>query len=333
MLGALILTACGGQGGTSSSSTDSGTNEQTREPSQESKELTKLTFSLGYTTTLETLAPEIAIDKGFFEEEGLEVDLVEYGGGSALMQAYAAGEAKIGISASTTTIQAAAKGVPVKMVAMALNPLAEYVVVRSDLGITDPAQLKGRTIGITRQGSLTEMEAKLVTEQAGLQPGDYNLAPLGTVQAMKAALEEKQADAAVMFGPLVSQMVVDGTGQVLVRMSDVVPQASNEMIGASSSFIEEHPEQIQAFLRGYFKAIQWMKDNPDETIEIISSSFQIAPEVAKDYYESNIEHLSADGVIDRKGLEWTAESLQKLNLVDSKPDLDSMVDDSFTPAN
>lgn len=333
LLMSLVLTAaCGGQ--TSKTPNQPASTPEPKPAAEAPKPApspVKLTFSLGYTTTLETLAPQIAVDKGFFKEVGLDVDFVEYSGGSAMQQAFAAGEAKIGISASTTIVQGAFKGVPVKMVALAADPLMEYVVVRPDLKLTDPKQLAGKTIGVTRQGSLTEMEAKLVTDAAGLKADQFKIAPLGTVQAMRAALEEKKVDAAVMFGPLVAQMVVDKTGQILVKMADVVPAASNEMIVASEKFIKEKPDQIKAFLKAYFKAMKWMKQNPDETIKIVSTSFKINPEVAKEYYNTNIKYMSEDGAINMKGLEWTAQSAQSLKLIDGKPDLAKMIAPEFTP--
>lgn len=285
----------------------------------------------GYDGTTEIVAFHAAADRGFYQQNGLNVKFVQVGGGGALAEAFAAKAVNYGITASFTATAAISHNVPIKIVALALDPLLEVLVVRPDAGIEKIQDLKGKRLAITRQGSLTEFETLYVVNKAGLTRGDVQIVPLGSVGAMRTALARKQIDGAMMFGVDVNQAEFDRVGKPLQPMVKLAPHAGNESFAARTDFIQKEPDVIRALLRAYYQAVHYISRNPDYTTSLFVKLYNVEKAIAAAYYADTIALLSRDGQFSLEGLEFMMKGAVSLKLIPAPIPLDRVITREFVP--
>lgn len=292
---------------------------------------TAIDIAQSYDGTTEILALHAAADRGYYQQNGLSVKIAQMGGGSALAEALAARAINYGIGASFSMAAAIQHGVPVKLVALALDPLLEVLIVRPDAGIAKIQDLKGKRIAITRQASLTDFETAFVVNKAGLAPGDVQIVPLGTVGAMRTALARKQIDGAMMFGVDVDQVEFDRVGTPLVRMHDLAPHAGNESFVARADFIQKEPNVIRALLRSHYQAVAYISRNPDYAAALFQKLYNVDRSIAAAYYADTIGLISYDGRFSLDGLDFMMKAAVSLKLIDRPLPVEQIITREFVP--
>src|SRR5262249_49026896 len=213
-------------------------------------------------------ATEVGIAAKTFEQEGLEVVATGFRGDAQLQQAMAAGSVDVGLG-SGPSLGFRVKGAPAIGVAGmygAPNNLALLVPVNSPL--KSPADLKGRRIGVTTTGSLTDWLVRELSRQQGfcsdgitvLALGSIPAPPppapgLGSIQARLAALERGELDATVQEAANGYQLEDEGKTRNLLLFGSIVKDFYTHVIYATDEMIEKRPDLLRRFLRGWFRTI------------------------------------------------------------------------------
>jgi NitT/TauT family transport system substrate-binding protein len=210
----------------------------------------------------------VAQDRGYFAEEGLEVEFVRTPSLNEVIPAVSTGEmdaASGGIGAAL--FNAVARGLPMKMVADrgTLGPGSGYMslVIRKDLlesgQVRDFADLRGLTIAASSAGAITELVTVKAAERGGLRPADVKVVYLG-IGDTPAALVNRSIDGAMALEPNVTLIVNQGSGDVFRTTNDIVPNLTVGVVMYADNFIRAKPEAARRFMVAYLRGIRDFND-------------------------------------------------------------------------
>lgn len=202
----------------------------------------------------------VAKEKGFFERHGVQVEPVYYDIFSDTYPDLAAGQIDAGLIAIGDSINIDRTS-PVKVVAVHDNGGDDAIVARPE--IISIENLRGGTIG-TQIGSQYELTVTQMLKSAGMNAGEVNLASIYPEDGI-AALESNQAQAVYIWEPYLSEAVSKGY-RILYppEQQHLFP----DLIVFRKSVIDQRPEDVRAFLRAWFDAVNYRLENPEETRSI-----------------------------------------------------------------
>lgn len=244
----------------------------------------------------------VALEKGFFKTEGLDVTATDIPGGPKAMAAVIGGSAEIGNLAYFHVMKAIQKGSDLVAFACPLNQWPMAYLMKSDMmqkkGITIKSSLdekikamKGLKIGVTSPGSGTDVIPRAFLKNRGIDPEkEVFIVPFGPVGAGVAAFEQGKIDVFQWSSPIPEMLEAKGVGKVIFNMSNGdVPEFNGYMWDSyftTRKFYKENRETLVAFTRAIMKAIQYINENRKGTLEVIQKTFsEASPElVEKSYY-------------------------------------------------
>jgi NitT/TauT family transport system substrate-binding protein len=231
-----------------------------------------LDFRLNWTLYGEHAPFFVGVDKGFYLDEGLDVNVMEGSGSSTTVKLIGNGTNIIGYADSGTMMQGVTRGVPVKAVAVLLQTSPMSFIFKADKPIKTMEELKGKSIAITAgDASLAQLSALL--SKHGMTEEDIQLVVVANPAGKETAILEDQAD--TFMGYYIDQpmRMEKNTGVDLdwTTTQDIggVTTVSSAII-VSDRTIDEDPELVEKFVRATQRAVQYSIDNPEEAAEIFA---------------------------------------------------------------
>ena len=260
-----------------------------------------------------------------------EIVAIGFRGDAQLQQAMAAGSVDVGLG-SGPSLGFRVKGAPAVGVAGmygAPNNLALLVPVNSP--IRSPADLKGKRIGVTTTGSLTDWLVRELSRQQGFGSDGIKIVALGSIQARLAALERGELDGTVQEAANGYQLEEEGKTRNLLLFGSIAKDFYTHVIYANDDTIEKRPDLLRRFLRGWFRTIAFMRANKDFTVQSEAKTLDISPRVVAKVYDAQMPSFSADGAWDPKAIEVIRHSLKELGILPEVPDAKALYNDKFVP--
>ena len=240
---------------------------------------------------------EIAKRKGFYKEEGLNVQAVVVRTGLQAT-ALAAGDLDYS-SVGGAVIRAAAKGMPVKVV-MGWWDRPLHIMVGKP-GVKDIKELKQKRIAISSIGSTPHVMVREALKGAGMDPDrDVIFMTIGGSSARLAALQAGTVDATPLDVAFVEQVDKLGLSNFLY-FGDIVDLPLGGL-GVSAEKIKSNPEQIKKMIRATLKGLRFFKNNKEETLEILKHHLNISSRYAGRVYDFAVRSLSEKGDVGKKSL-------------------------------
>jgi NitT/TauT family transport system substrate-binding protein len=271
----------------------------------------------------------VALDKGFFGQEGLTVEFVPFRGGPNLVKAVIAGEILLGAAGSTDILVFREAGMPLKMVATQTEGNHFTLNVAPD--IQKAADLKGKAIGVTLVGSTTWVFARLFAKEQGWDPDrDVKVVALGALDAQLAALSRKETHAFVWGdGGAVTEQ--QGKSRVLMRLDRVTPRWISQIQYVSEDGIKKQGDQIRKVVRGLFRAQRFMSDKPQEAAEVASKKLGWSVEATQAAHKISGPLMSADGTISVEALKTMQDVLLEHGVIKKRLPLEEHYTKEFIP--
>ena len=193
---------------------------------------------------------EVGIQTGIFKKHGVEIETITLAGGAKVHQAMVAGSLDIGLG-SGPDWGFLAKGAPEKGVGQMAGPLLNIAVtVRNDGSIKSIADLKGKNIGVTTAGSLTDWCARELSRRQGWGSDGMNVVGLGSPNGMVSALMAKNVDAMSISVETSLDLESKGQAKMLVNFGDTIKTFITHVIFATDDMMNKRPDQLRGFLRG-----------------------------------------------------------------------------------
>jgi ABC-type nitrate/sulfonate/bicarbonate transport system substrate-binding protein len=274
---------------------------------------------------------EVGVEVGTFRKHGLELEVSAFAGDARMQQGLVSDSIDIGFG-SGPGMAFMAKGVPAKAVAaMAGAPMNMSMVVLYDSPIRTLDEIKGKRIGITTVGSLTDWLLKRVVADKRWSPGDVTAVTVGGMDSTKAALKTRQIDGVVFA--LESGYALEAVKEwrVLAPLAPFAPDFHTHVIFARNELIAGKPELVERFLRGWFETIAFMRADKPRSVEITAKVLNLDPAVISRVYDEQIGIFTSDGRFDPKALAVLRRSLVEMGLLPTEPDDAVMLTTRFLP--
>jgi NitT/TauT family transport system substrate-binding protein len=267
----------------------------------------KVRFSVSAASIAE-MPFRIAHLKGFYRDEGIDVESI-FIRGQIGMQALLGGSVDY-TSASGSTIAAAVRGIPVKLVFIAsAKPQFDLIAQPQIRSVQD---LKGKNVGISSRGGAIDLLTQLIVQKHGLVPNkDVISLVVGGQEDTILALRAGRIAAALLTPPRPMILQREGFNR-LAYSGDYMPTYPSGGIGVTDEKIKTAPADIFAFVKGSVRGLQFARQNRAETIKILSSYFNIKdPALAESFFELYLSRLPANGSADDPWMKGAIEFTQK----------------------
>ncbi len=274
---------------------------------------------------------DVGMATGQFAGQGLDIEASAFGGDAKLQQALTADGIDIGIG-SGPGMAFMAKGVPAKAVAaMAGIPTNMAVMVSSNSAIKTVDDLKGKRIGVTTVGSLTDWIGKRIGVVKGWGPAGIAIVAIGGMEPARAAMKTNQIDGYI--SSLESGYALEEAGEwrVITAATPFVDHFITHVIFARDEMIASRPQAVRAFLRGWFRTIAFMKANKAQTVAITAKVLDLTPAVIGRAYDEEIGIFSDDGVFDPRAVAVLKQSFIEMGLLKEIPPDKVMFTTEFVP--
>ena len=270
--------------------TGCGASENTAE-SADKKDLEKITFVLDWTPNTNHTGLYVAQELGYFEEAGLEVEIVQPPEDGAVVLV-ASGKAQFGVSFQDSLAPAFVEGeaIPVTAVASVIQHNTSGIISRAGEGMDTPKGMEGHSYA-TWNGSIELATVQKVMEADG---GDYSKLELipSTVTDEVSALKTNSVDSIwIFYGWAGVKTELENLATDYFAFADIDPVFDyyTPVIIAGNQFLEENPETAKAFLSALSKGYEFAMEKPEEAADILCAA---APELDKELVVASQEYLA-----------------------------------------
>ena len=285
-----MLVGCGAK--EDAGKTTAGTeNTESLQTSEEEKELEKITFVLDWTPNTNHTGLYAAQKLGYFEEAGLEVEIVQPPEDGAVVLV-ASGKAQFGVSFQDSLAPALIEGdaIPVTAVASVIQHNTSGIISRAGEGMDRPKGMAGHSYA-TWNGAIELATIEKVVEADG---GDYSKVELipSTVTDEVSALKTNSVDSIWIFYAWAGvKTELEGLETDYFAFADIDPVFDyyTPVIISGNKFLEENPETAKAFLSALSKGYEFAIENPEEAAEILCDA---APELDKELVVASQKYLA-----------------------------------------
>jgi NitT/TauT family transport system substrate-binding protein len=280
----------------------------------------QIALAVGGKSALYYLPLTICERLGYFKEQGLDVAINDFRGGSQSLMALVGGSVDVVTGAYEHIIRTQAKGQDIRAV-IELGRFPGIVVgVRKErtASYKSAADLKGMKIGVTAPGSSTNFFVMYMMSKAGLKPTDASYIGVGIGPSVVAAITKGEIDAVVNLDPMITKLERDG--DIKVVADSRTEEGTRAIFGGSNpaavlylkhDFIDKNPNTVQALVNAFYKTLKWINAATPE---------QIAATVPEEYFlgdrelylaavKANKPVYSITGIIPPDGMKSAADML------------------------
>jgi len=312
--------------------------DTTNASSSEKEELTKVTFRMHWTPTTSWVPYMLALDKGFYAEEGLDVEFLAVKGSPLAVKIIASKGNDFGMASANTVLTGKTKGMPLKVVAVIWQRSLGSVIYNLESGIESPGDLEGKKIGSDLEGNLHQ-EFLGFAKKNNIDLEKVEIVPLsGTPQRVQ-ALIRGDVDGIIMNYHK-TETILDNAGFTQhgrLAFDDYGINIYGQTLIAHEDTIKEKPEIVRKLVRATLKALEYSIANPEEAAQSLVNHFpemNAADEIAK--FNKMKRVLKTDETI-RYGFGYqTQESWENLQdlwfdlgLIDKKIDVNTLFTNEF----
>lgn len=266
MTAALALTACSAESG--GEDTDEG--------------LTPVTVAV--IPIADTAPIWLGVAEGFFEDEGLDVQIETAGGGAAIVPGVVSGDFEFGFSNYVSLFFANDKGLGLSVVANGATAREDLkrdfggVVVKSDSDIQTPADLAGKTVAVNTLANIGDTTISQIVTDAGGDASTIQFTEVGFPDA-PAAVEGGNVDAAWIVEPFLSQAVEAGARVITYNFNGFDPELDVAGYFTSNETLESQPELVEKFRAAMNRSLEYANENPDAVRAILATYTTMPPEL------------------------------------------------------
>ena len=278
---------------------------------KESSNLTKV--KVAEVTHSVFYAPQyVALEEGYFKDEGLDIELTLTSGANNVMAAVLSEDADIGLSGSEATIYVYNKGEKdyIKTFAQLTQKDGSFLVARKDIQNFTVEDLKGQYVIGGRQGGMPEMTLEYALKQNNIDPkNDLTIDTSIDFASMAGAFIGETGDYVALFEPQATQIVNQGYGYKVAQLGTLTDNVPYTAYNARSSYIEENPEIIKGFTRAIQRGLDFIHEkSSDEITTAIMNQF---PDTSYNDLKTAVESY-LDNDTWPKTTEFTKESFDHL---------------------
>lgn len=228
----------------------------------------------------------MAKESGAFEKNGIQADLIFISSGPVVVQALIGGDLHGGSAATNAVVNAILSGAPIIGVAGTANRPYHRLYVQPEINRVE--DLKGKTLGVTRFGSITDNLTRILLRKAGLE-GAVNVRQMGGTLEVAAAFQNRQIAGAVT-GDL--RVAPPSQPKLLIKLLDFGIPYSMNTITVSRDYLRRAPETVERIVRAYAEGVAFMNQQKERSIKAIMKYAHMRdPKDAEEHYRDSVTYL------------------------------------------
>lgn len=281
----------------------------------------------------------VAHGKKFFQDEGLEVELLTAQAGPLAMQALLAGQVQFCATGHGLIANLYNKGKPTTIVNQMQSRCTFYLMGRPDIKqITD---LKGKNVGCTKIGAESYAIARALVGREGLDPNkDVTFVGVGGMGTTASALANNRCQAVIGWQPLTHKFEKEGKSSRLATLNTEkgsqrhfgAPGYSFTIIEVTNDYLKKRPEIVQKFVNALVRAEKWIqKAKVDEMAQVAQPYFMnMDKEILKASIQEDLPAFSPTGIVDKSSHDAVIRVWMDAGLLDKPVPFEAIVDNSFS---
>ena len=281
-------------------------------------------IAVGGKTALYYLPLTITERLGYFKDEGLNVRISDFPGGTRSLEAVVGGSADVVAGAYEHTINMQSR--KQNFQAFVLTGAAPQITVAISSKLASkyhsPKDLKGLKVGISAPGSSTNMVINYLAAQGGLKPTDFAVIGVGAGATVIAAVDQGRVDVISQTDPAVT--ILEKAGKVTVIAETRTPEGTAKIFGgpmpaaslyAPVEFIKKNPNTVQALTNATVRALKWMQDaSPQQILATVPEEYLLGNKAMYLFAYNNVKTAySRDGYFSDAGAKTTLKALASFN--------------------
>ena len=300
----------------------------------------KVSIAVGGKAAFYYLPLTIAERLGYFKDEGLDVEISDFDGGSKALQAVVGGSADVVSGAWENTIDQQPKGLQLQGFALqGRYPMIVVAVAKAKAAnYKSPKDLKGMKIGVSAPGSSTNRVVLHLLAKDGLKGEDVAIIGVGTSSGVIAALTSGQVDAVSNLDPAMAML--ESMGAVTVVADTRTAKGTEAVFGSADmpaaalyapiSFIQKNPNTVQALTNATVRALLWMQEaTPQQILDTVPEEYLLGDKAMYLYsFHSVRPAFSKDGLFSEAGAKTTLKVLATFNPAIKPAEI--KLDDTYT---
>ena len=315
-----LLAGCG--------STEAASDSQSTDTQAESDDDT-IVINTCLATGMTGAVNNFAIEKGLYKELGIEFNNVEWSSNDEVLSLITRGEIDFADGDPSAYIPGISNGVPAKLVGNMWRYSGCYWLIAKD-GIDSIADLKGKTVGTAAAAGGMKLSVLKMLESEGIGEDDVELVANGVYQGAYATFTSGEVDATIIHNPYAALAEAEGTGHILGRAWDYIPDYYTGTLIASDRIINEDPEKLQRVITAYYKVHEEVKNEYfDEFIAWAAEKMNTDEEVMRKAVESEIDVWTDYPVIPVDRVNNTIDILHQYGWLDENVTAEGTYDNTF----
>jgi ABC-type nitrate/sulfonate/bicarbonate transport system substrate-binding protein len=251
-------------------------------PAQAQTKMTVAYSSIGPMATGVWMAKE----SGAFEKYGLQADIILITSGPVSVQSLIGGDLQVVSAASNAVVNAILNGAPIIAVGGTANRPYHRLFVQPEINRME--DLRGKSLGVTRFGSITDNLSRILLRKYGLE-GAVNVRQLGGTIEVAAAFQNR-----LIAGAVTSELRVAPPSEpkILVRLVDMGIPYSMNMIAVQRDYLRRSPEAVESMVRAYVDGLAFMRRNKERALKIIAKYGRLNDaKLIDQFYDDAITYL------------------------------------------
>jgi len=274
---------------------------------------------------------EVGVDAHIWDKVGLKLDITSFKGDAQLQQGMTAGQIDFGLGGGPA-MGYRAKGVPAIAVASMYGPPSDMAIVIADNGqVKSINDLKGKKLGVTTSGSLTDWLVHELARREGWGSDGIQSVAMGSTEARIAALKSGEIAGSVQDIGVGYELESQNQGRVFQTFGNFVQKFETHVLFATDDMVNKHPDITQRFLTGWFMTVAYMRTHKAETVHSIAPVLGESEAIVGRLYDNDMPDMSRNGAWDAASVEAVAKSLKELGIMDTEPDPKTIYSTKFVP--
>jgi ABC-type nitrate/sulfonate/bicarbonate transport system substrate-binding protein len=266
------------------------------------------------------------VERGFFEQEGLDVKVQPSQGGAEAIPAIVSGDVQVAGSNAVSVLLATTEGLDLRMIAPGTfaRPQKDFsaIMVSSDGPIRAAQDLEGKRIAVNTLKNVTEVTAREALAKEGVDPSSLRLTEIPFPE-MAQAVAKGDVDAAFLIEPFVTVAEKEGLRTLARPYNDTQQGLQVGSYVAQSGYAEENADVVEGFAKGVARTAEAIEQEPEQFRSFLHKASELPPEAAK---AVTLPKWGAQS--DRESLDLLADLMVKYRLAKEEPAVDELLQGS-----
>ena len=261
---------------------------------------------------------------GYFKEEGLNVRISDFPGGTRSLQAVVGGSADVVSGSFEHTINMQSKGQMFKAFVLsgAAPQISVGIVTSRAAAYKSPKDLKGLKVGVSAPGSSTNMVANYLLAKGGLKPTDVSIIGIGAGAGVIAAVDQGRVDVVSQTDPAVT--ILEREGKIKIIAETRTPAGTEKLFGgpmpaaslyAPVEFLKKYPNTVQALTNAMVRTLLWLQEaSPQQVLATVPEDYLLGNKAMYLFAFNNVKPaFSKDGMFSEAGARTTLKAIASFN--------------------